>query len=73
MDKGSYGVPDGQDLTPVGGGAPVVLLVQRIFDTGAGWCHYTQATFNPTPLAGETTPNHTDNLVAASHAKIGEA
>jgi len=47
-------------------------IIQRIWDTGVGWCQYTQETFNPTPASGDTEPNHTNNLVAGTHQKLGE-
>ena len=41
---------------------------QRIYDTGVGgWVYYSKVAIDPTPLAGETTPNHTNNLVAGTH------
>ena len=34
--------------------------IQRVYSSGlSAWCYYTQAAINPTPLAGETTPNWT--------------
>jgi len=47
-------------------------IIQRIWDTTAGWCQYAKNEYDPTPLVTETTPNHTNNLVASTHHKIGE-
>lgn len=48
-------------------------IIQRIWDTTAGWCQYTKSSFDSTPLSTETEPNHTDNLVAGTHQKLGDA
>lgn len=33
---------------------------QRVFDVGGDqWVYYTKPTIDPTPIASETTPNHT--------------
>jgi hypothetical protein len=43
---------------------------QKVWDTGtAGWCYYTKTTVDPTPDAGETTPNYTGAI--SSHVVIG--
>ncbi len=47
-------------------------IIQRIWDTGAGWCQFTDTTFNPTPAPDDTEPNHTNNLVASTHHILGE-
>lgn len=54
------------------GAAQTVYIIQRIYDTTAGWVQYTAETFDPTPAPTATEPNHTGNLQAASHQKIGE-
>jgi hypothetical protein len=43
------------------------LYYQRIYDSTAGWVYYTKDVVDAAPSSGETTPNHTDNLVAATH------
>ena len=55
---------------PYGSPPLVTYYVQRVFDTNVGWCYYTTVAVNPTPLAGDTTPNHTNNLLAGSHGVI---
>lgn len=43
-------------------------LAQRIFDTGvAGYVYYVKNEVDTNPAPGETSPNHTNNLVAATH------
>ena len=58
------------DRGAVGGAVPSIF--QRIYDSTAGYVYYTQETVNPTPAFDETTPNHTNNLVAATHEVIKE-
>ena len=53
--------------------APAVpSIFQRIYDSTAGYVYYTQETVNPAPAFDETTPNHTNNLVASTHEVIKE-
>ena len=52
------------------GGLPAPNFYQRILDTGVGFVYYTKVVKDPNPLASETTPNHTNNLVADTHAII---
>ena len=41
---------------------------QRIYDSNlAVWCWYELVAITPTPAVGDTTPNHTNNLVPATH------
>jgi hypothetical protein len=47
-------------------------IIQRIWDTTAGWCQYTQQDFDPAPDPGDTEPNHTGNLVVGTHQVLGE-
>ena len=47
-----------------------MLYAQKIYDTTAGWCYYELTTVTATPTSGQTTPNHTNNLVAASHGVL---
>jgi len=56
--------------TPYGAALLDTYYMQRVYDTTAGWCHYTTIAINPTPLAGDTTPNHTNNLLAGAHVVL---
>ena len=49
-------------------GDPPVPTDQRIFDSNLNaWCWYSLVAITATPNVGDTTPNHTNNLVAATH------
>ena len=40
---------------------------QRVWDAGTvGWCYYVKDVIDPTPLAGETSPNYTGAISAHS-------
>ncbi len=47
-----------------------MLYHQKIFDSTAGWCFYTKTSVDASPLTSETTPSHTNNLVAGSHSVV---
>lgn len=47
-------------------------ILQRIYDTGVGWVYYEKNAVDAAPGTSETRPNHTNNLVAASHTVLGE-
>ena len=50
-----------------------VKYFQRVYDDGtAGYCYYTKTTIDPTPSAGETTPNYTGTISDHSVVKILE-
>lgn len=51
---------------------PDPFIIQRIWDTSVGWCQFTEKVFNSTPASGDTEPNHTNNLAATTHQKLGE-
>ncbi len=41
-----------------GPAAAAAVYDQKVWDSGTvGWCYYSEAVVNPTPLAGATTPN----------------
>lgn len=44
---------------------------QRIYDSTAGWCYYVLDRVLETPLSAQTTPPHTNNLVAGTHQLLG--
>jgi hypothetical protein len=47
----------------VSGGASSTVYYQRVWDTAlAAWCYYRKALVDPTPLPGETSPNHTGSI-----------
>lgn len=49
-------------------GAEQPPLAQRIYDTGLGqFVTYTKTFVDTAPAPGETIPNHTNNLVVATH------
>jgi hypothetical protein len=78
MDEGSMSSPSplpGLIDIAGGGGAPVVNLLQRIWDSvlfGGAWVQYTKTAYDPAPSSGETQPNHTGNLVASTHQLLAE-
>jgi hypothetical protein len=44
---------------------------QRVYDDGTGgYCYYTKTTIDPTPSAGETTPNYTGTISGHSVVKV---
>ena len=44
---------------------------QRVYDDGTGgYCYYTKTTIDPTPSAGETTPNYTGTISDHSVVKV---
>lgn len=48
------------------------IITQRIYDSTAGWCVYeTPEVIDAAPSSGDTTPNHTSNLVAGTHEVLG--
>jgi hypothetical protein len=50
-----------------------VKYFQRVYDDGtAGYCYYTKTSIDPTPSAGETTPNYTGTISDHSVVKILE-
>lgn len=50
-----------------------IKYFQRVYDDGtAGYCYYTKTTIDPTPSAGETTPNYTGTISDHSVVKILE-
>jgi len=54
-------------------GTLTVEYFQRIYDAGtAGYCYYTKTSIDPTPSAGETTPNYTGAISDHSIVKILE-
>lgn len=51
----------------------VPTFFQRIFDSSlAQYVYYTLETVTDAPAVGDTTPNHTNNLVVATHEVIKE-
>lgn len=46
------------------------LILQKVFDVTAGYVYYTKGFIDAAPLSGETTPNHTDDLVAGTHQVV---
>jgi hypothetical protein len=52
------------------GGVAQVILSQRIYDSSAGWCWYQSSALTETPATTDTTPNHTDNLVAGTYERL---
>ena len=54
-------------------GQLTVKYFQRAYDDGtAGYCYYTKTSIDPTPSAGETTPNYTGTISDHSVVKILE-
>ena len=54
-------------------GQLTVKYFQRVYDAGtAGYCYYTKTSIDPTPSAGETTPNYTGAISDHSVVKILE-
>lgn len=50
-----------------------VKYFQRVYDAGtAGYCYYTKTSIDPTPSAGETTPNYTGAISDHSVVRILE-
>jgi len=50
-----------------------IKYFQRIYDAGTeGYCYYTKTSIDPTPSAGETTPNYTGAISDHSVVKILE-
>ena len=50
-----------------------VEYFQRVYDAGTcGYCYYTKTSIDPTPSAGETTPNYTGAISDHSIVKILE-
>lgn len=48
-----------------------MIFIQRIFDSGLNaFVYYSKGIIDDAPLSTETTPNHTDNLVANTHSII---
>jgi hypothetical protein len=47
-----------------------VFYTQRVYDSTAGWCWYRITTLTDSPLSSQTTPNHTDNLVAGTYERL---
>lgn len=43
------------------------LILQKVFDVTAGYVYYEKDVVDATPSPGETTPNHTNSLVAGTH------
>ena len=63
--------------TAFGKGVPDLLssttinYFQRVYDDGTGgYCYYTKTTIDPTPSAGETTPNYTGTISDHSVVKV---
>ena len=60
------------EVTLIPSGDPPVPTTQRIFDSNlAVWCWYELVAITATPNVGDTTPNHTNTLVAATHEVMG--
>lgn len=59
-------------ITLASGGdvAAVTTFYQQVFDSTAGYCYWASTTETATPTSGETTPNHTNNLVAGEHVVL---
>ena len=54
-------------------GQLTVKYFQRVYDAGtSGYCYYTKTEIDPTPSAGETTPNYTGAISDHSIVKILE-
>jgi hypothetical protein len=54
-------------------GQLTVKYFQRVYDAGtSGYCYYTKTEIDPTPSAGETTPNYTGAISDHSVVKILE-
>ena len=54
-------------------GQLTVKYFQRVYDAGTeGYCYYTKTEIDPTPSAGETTPNYTGAISDHSVVKILE-
>jgi hypothetical protein len=53
------------------GGVTPTQFIQRIYDSSVGWCWYDLTAVTATPAVSDTTPNHTNNLVASSHEVFG--
>lgn len=50
-----------------------IKYFQRVYDDGTeGYCYYTKTEIDPTPSAGETTPNYTGTISDHSIVKILE-
>ena len=50
-----------------------VKYFQRVYDAGTGgYCYYTKTEIDPTPSAGETTPNYTGAISDHSVVRILE-
>lgn len=65
------GVPTRGTESSQGGGDVADFIQQRIYDTAVGWCYYVKTFRDPLPAVTDTQPNHTNNLVPASHQLIG--
>ena len=56
---------------PWGSAGVTTYYMQRVYDTVlAVWCYYTKTFLDPAPAPGDTTPNHTGNLLAGSHTVV---
>jgi hypothetical protein len=54
-------------------GQLTVKYFQRVYDAGTeGYCYYTKTEIDPTPSAGETTPNYTGAISDHSVVRILE-
>ena len=54
-------------------GSLTVKYFQRVYDAGLSvYCYYTKTSIDPTPSAGETTPNYTGAISDHSIVKILE-
>ena len=54
-------------------GQLTVKYFQRVYDDGTGgYCYYTKTSIDPTPSAGETTPNYTGTISDHSVVRILE-
>lgn len=54
-------------------GQLTVKYFQRVYDAGTGgYCYYTKTEIDPTPSAGETTPNYTGAISDHAIVKILE-
>ena len=47
-----------------------MLIRQKVYDSTAGYVYYEKDHLDATPGSGETTPNHTDNLVGGTHQVV---
>ena len=73
MPRSSVGYLTGSTITVTTTEELTIKYFQRVYDAGlAVYCYYTKTSIDPTPSAGETTPNYTGAISDHSVVKILE-